>query len=667
MKVILIILLTLFLTITSIFGITIININKDASYKDEYDLAEEEKIEDSKTIAPDSEVKTIDDIEGVSIPDIDNIGAKDEESKETEEQAGLDTEDETATENQQDDEEQTEDEESDQSEETEEDSEDEEEETEEEEIIEDNTIRIFLDGDMQNGIYLGETTCGEESTEAYNLYGEEFKNTGFSFTWKNNDTAFLPGSTHYIYIYFYNAKSGWDYIREEVKLPGEKECERDIVIFIDKPQDKAITENLQQINGWTVDLRNEENPGIENIEIYLNGPKGYGSPLGAVEYGLLRYDVAEFLDNTNYLRSGFDFNELIELEPGSKHTLFIYSHSSTDNSFNYEKREIYLSGKREEKAVIKAFIDQEKLSQDNIIEITGWAVDKTLIDKYLDERRASDEDTFETAGDGYSIKKVVFTSNRDGNKNIYSINIDGTGLTRLTSYSGSDFYPEASPDGRKITYASDIGGIWQIMVMDWNGKNKKQITHNSFRCGYPSWSFDGKYIYFEAYINGDWELYRIKSDGTGQKRLTFNSSYNDWHPNGHPFKYEVIYESGVTGKENIYVMSHSGSGIRKIGGSGPRRRVPDVSNDGKKITYMRYSGSNSDIWIMDYNGQNEIKLTSNPDWDGHPSFSPDDKYIIYDEIKGSKEDLIIIDIASGAKTNITNSSSIDEDPSFLYQ
>jgi hypothetical protein len=324
MKFISIILLILFLAITSIFGITIIKRTKDIDYEEEYDPAEDEKIEDSKTIAPDSEVKTIDDMEDLSRPDMDDIRAKDEESKETEEeQSDLGSGDETTEETQQDGEEGTEDEESRETEETEDEAEEEAEE-EDEETIEDNTVRVFLDGDMKNGIYLGETTCGEESTEAFNLYGEEFRNTGFTFTWKNNDAGFLPGSTHYIYIYFYNAESGWDYIREEVKLSGETECERDIVIFIDKPHDKTITESLQQINGWSVDLRNEESPGIEKIEIYLNGPKDYGKPIGPVDYGLLRYDVSEFLDNLNYLRSGFDFNELIDLEPGSQHTLFIY-------------------------------------------------------------------------------------------------------------------------------------------------------------------------------------------------------------------------------------------------------------------------------------------------------------------------------------------------------
>ncbi len=660
MKVILIILIILFLAITSLYGITIINKNKSIDYEDEYSLTTEEKSEDSKTTSPDSKVETIGDNQEILNIDLDNIGADDEESNTTEDkQEDLTSDDEKTPETQQNEGEEAE-------EEVEEVEEAEEEESEEEEKIEDNTIRIFLDGDMENGIYLGETICDQESIEAYGLYGEEFKNTGFKFTWENNDVNFLPGSTHYIYIYFYSTELGWDHIREEINLPGEKDCERDIIIFIDKPQEKTITESLQLIDGWTVDLRNDESPGIKEVEIYLNGPKDYGKSIGTIQYGIPRYDVVEFLKNQSYLNSGYRFDEPIDLEPGSKHTLFIYAYSSQDNSFNYEKREIYLSGIKEEKAIIKAQINQEKLSQDNIIEVTGWAINKKILEDYLKEKLELEKETTESE-DGYSIKKAVFTSNRDGNKNIYSINIDGTGITRLTSYSGNDFYPEASQDGHKIAYASDIGGVWQIMVMDWDGKNKKQITHNSFRCGYPSWSFDGKYIYFEAYIDGDWELFRINSNGTGQKRLTFDSNHNDWHPNGHPFKYKIIYESGVTGHENIYVMDHNGSGIKNICDSGPRRRVPDVSNDGNKITYMRYSGDNSEIWIMDYSGQNETRLTSNPDWDGHPSFSPDDKYIIYDEKKGSKEDLILIDLASGIKTNITNSSSIDEDPSFLYR
>ncbi|MEA2016412.1 MAG: hypothetical protein U9O59_06905 [Actinomycetota bacterium] len=538
-------------------------------------------------------------------------------------------------------------------------SEEDEESKEIDEEVKNNTVRFFLDGDMENGIYLGETISNRESAEVSEKYGEDFLNTGFKFTIKNSDNLnLLPGSTHYIYIYFYSEKSGWDYVRKEINFPGEEAVEKKITIAIDKPEEKSITDSLQLINGWAVDLRNKDNPGIKNIEIYLDGPKGYGKSIGDINYGIQRSDVANFLEDQDYLNSGYIFSKKIELETGSTHTLFTYAFSSTDDSYNYKKIEIYLSGTKEEKAIINARIYTQNLSSNDVIEITGWAIDKSILKEYQEEEEEEEEQA--------TIRRLIFISNRDGNDNIYSINIDGTGLTRLTDSHRNDLYPEVSPDGEKIAYTSDIGGVWQIMVMDWNGGNKKQITNNNFKSAYPSWSYDGKYIYFEAYIEGDWELYRIGSNGTGQRRLTFNHNSHDWHPSGHPQGYDIVYESGVTGHENIYAMNHDGSGIIKICGDGPRRRVPDVSPDGKKITYMRYPGRYADIWIMDYNGQNETRLTDNSDEDGHSSFSPDNKYIVYEERKGSKEDLILINLATGEKTNITNSPYSDKDGSFLY-
>lgn len=660
MKVILIILLIIFLLIISLYSITIISRNKSTASEEADSLTTEESNKDGKTTISNSRVTTIDDIQETYGDDVDNIssGIKENEIEEGSNTTGStnDSEEETLQDN---DEEASQtplqDNEGNDSEETS---------AEEEEEIKNGTIKFFLDGDMENGIYLGETLCSMESAEAFQLYGEDFKDTGFKFTCKNDDSLnLLAGSTHYIYIYFYGAKSGWDYIREEIDLSGEEVREKNIIIFIDEPKEKTITSSLQLIRGWAVDLRNKENSGIKDIEIYLNGPRGYGKLLGSSQYSIPRQGVADFFENQNYLNSGYQFEKLVKLEPGSIHTIFIYAISSKDDSFNYEVREIYLSGTKEEKAIISAQINMQKLNQDSIIEITGWAVDKNV----LKEKQMLEEKVSEIDGE-YSIKKVVYTSTRDGNENIYSINLDGTGLTRLTDHPGSDLYPEASPDGKKIAYTSDIGGIWQIMIMDWDGKNKKQITYNHFRSGYPSWSYDSIYIYFEAYIDGDWELFRIKSDGTEQKRLTFNPNFHDWHPNGHPYNYEIIYESGITGQENIYVMDHNGSGKRNICDDGPRRRAPDVSPDGSRITYMSYSGDNSEIWIMDYNGQNEIRLTDNPDWDGHPSFSPDGKYIVYEEGKESvEEDLILMDLITGQRINITNSPYIDADASFLYQ
>ncbi|HAJ95047.1 MAG TPA: hypothetical protein DCP02_02325, partial [Actinobacteria bacterium] len=313
---------------------------------------------------------------------------------------------------------------------------------------------------------------------------------------------------------------------------------------------------------------------------------------------------------------------------------------------------------------------------DNKLYIEGYAIETGRVEKFLQQQKEESsaqaaesppEDSQSSASGGYSMKKVVFKSNRDGNDNIYSINLDGSDWQRLTDHNGGDLYPEVSPDGKKIAYTSDINGVWQIMIMDWNGQNKRQITHNGFRSAYPSWSHNMKYIYFEAYLDGDWELYRIKSDGTYQKRLTHNSGGHDWHPSGHPFDSKIIFESGMPGHDDIYIMNHDGSAASRIFDNHVRRRTPDLSNDSTKITYTRYFGDNSEVYYADIRDQNEIRITHNGDWDGHPMFSPDDKLIVYEEKSGGKYDIIIFDIETGRKTNITNTGYNNIDACFMYQ
>jgi TolB protein len=203
--------------------------------------------------------------------------------------------------------------------------------------------------------------------------------------------------------------------------------------------------------------------------------------------------------------------------------------------------------------------------------------------------------------------------------------------------------------------------------MDWNGQNKRQITNNNYRCAYPTWSHDMRYIFFEAYIDGDWELFRINSDGSGQKRLTYNSGGHDWHPSAHPFDTKVIFESGMPGHDDIYIMNYDGSAVSRIFARHERRRTPDLSSDSTKLVYTRYFGDNSEVYYADIRDQNEIRITTNGDWDGHPMFSPDGKLIVYEQRTGGKEDLIIYDIATGQKTNVTNTGHKDSDACFMYQ
>jgi Tol biopolymer transport system component len=666
MRVILILFLILFVIISSLFLTTFFS--QMTSSRQALELTEEEQTKDeSISIIPDTKPDAVSEVQGLENPLQDEMGSSSADA--------LKGEDDQITLNEiQDTEEEQNNEEQNsvqQSEVTPEQSS-----SQDSEDPEQDTIKIYLDGDMENGIYLGIASYGINSSRASEFYGPELADTGFRFEWDSTDLELEPGSTHFLYIYYYNTESGWDHIRKEINITGQKPGDTDIKIFIDEPVGQKSLEKLTRVKGWTLDATSLDNTGIGKVRIYLDGPMDFGQNLGDVAYGIPRSGVVEFFNNENYLYSGFNLNiEDLDPEPGSKHTLFVYAENSDNpNLYNFEKTDIYFSGKKEEKAVIEATISLQKLASDNKLYIEGYAIEIGRLEEFLNQQKEEGivdptegvNSQYSASGE-YSIQKLVFKSNRDGNENIYSINIDGSGWQRLTDYNGADLYPEASPDGKKIAYTSDIKGIWQIMVMDWNGQNKRQITHNSFRSAYPSWSYDMKYIYFEAFIDGDWELYRINSNGTGQKRLTHNSAGHDWHPSGHPFDTKIIFESGMPGHDDIYIMNHDGSSVSRIFNTHERRRTPDLSSDSTKITYTRYFGNNSEVYYTDIRDQNEIRVTHNGDWDGHPMFSPDGKLIVYEERSGGKEDLIIFNIETGEKTNITNTGHNDNDACFMYQ
>jgi len=148
-----------------------------------------------------------------------------------------------------------------------------------------------------------------------------------------------------------------------------------------------------------------------------------------------------------------------------------------------------------------------------------------------------------------SRTKITFSSNRDGNYNIYTINPDGSDLKQLT-YEGYNRFPAWSPDGKKITFARNYGKI----TSDWLGNNEIWIMNNDRSEEHkltdgsaPSWSPDGtKIVYNQVSLiithvdhpEGGSEIRIIDIDGSNDRILT-KGIYPSWSSNGE----EIIFSS----------------------------------------------------------------------------------------------------------------------------
>jgi len=163
-----------------------------------------------------------------------------------------------------------------------------------------------------------------------------------------------------------------------------------------------------------------------------------------------------------------------------------------------------------------------------------------------------------TSANGYDAEatvspkedKIVFTSTRDGDPELYVMDIDGSNQMRLTFEKGYDGGAFFSQDGSKIVFRAsrpkteeelkdyeDLAKngmfrptILEIYVMNSDGSDIKQVTNFGKASFAPFFHPDGKRIIFSSNVNSqsgrDFDLYLINIDGTGLEQITFNDTFD---------------------------------------------------------------------------------------------------------------------------------------------
>ena len=153
------------------------------------------------------------------------------------------------------------------------------------------------------------------------------------------------------------------------------------------------------------------------------------------------------------------------------------------------------------------------------------------------------------------------------NDGIWIVNADGTGLVRVAD---PQFVTDWSPDGRQLMLANDFDGDFELYAMNLDGSGVTKLTDNNAN-DYPgrgaAWSRpDGTRILFTSDRGGTGEqnIYVMNADGTGVTQLTPNDGFNDVGPSWSPDATHIVFESNRAGDEQIFVMNANGSGITQL-------------------------------------------------------------------------------------------------------
>lgn len=214
-------------------------------------------------------------------------------------------------------------------------------------------------------------------------------------------------------------------------------------------------------------------------------------------------------------------------------------------------------------------------------------------------------------------KRIVFTHMG----RIYTMNIDGTGMKKITDPECSE--PAWSPDGMRIVYVKEHGALFNndLYIINANGSGERRLTALGW-VGSPTWSHSGQKIAFAGTegnpFSGDLDIYVMNADGSKLKRLT-NHPARDRLPQWSPSDDRIAFTSQRDGNQEIYTIRPSGSDLLRLTNNNRGDYNPRWSLDGRKIVFVaQIDTDNDEIYIMNANGSNERRLTTNDFEDNSP-------------------------------------------------
>src|SRR6266702_766139 len=198
----------------------------------------------------------------------------------------------------------------------------------------------------------------------------------------------------------------------------------------------------------------------------------------------------------------------------------------------------------------------------------------------------------------------------DHHDEVWTIDADGTDLTRLTHSPGFEFDPSWSPDGTRIAFRSERSGESEIWVMHADGSGQHRLARGLS----PAWSPDGKRIAFNSNLTGDHVMYIAQADGSKVVDLSgVGEGWQvDWSPDGR-FILFTSHRDHPDNNTDVYVMRPDGSGVRRL--THQLATTPAWSPDGKHIVF-----SAPGLFVMNPDGTGVTPLptdvgeTSLPDW-----------------------------------------------------
>ena len=239
-------------------------------------------------------------------------------------------------------------------------------------------------------------------------------------------------------------------------------------------------------------------------------------------------------------------------------------------------------------------------------------------------------------------KRIAFSSNRGGSRQIWAADADGANAIALTSFSqGVVGSPRWSPDGQSIAFDARPDGNVDVYVVRAEGGQPRRLTDDLASDSVPSWSPDGRYIYFCSNRGNRRQLYRMPSGGGAQTQFTKNGGFvSQPSPDGQWIYYTVadrgLWRIPASGGEESQVLAN----VHDFGFAVTSRGVYAVTGPVRNEKEPRIEWT---VQLLAAGAAPKPVFVITRPFGLHITVSPDDRRLAWSQTDSQSADLMLVE------------------------
>ncbi|HEU4509529.1 MAG TPA: hypothetical protein VFR78_14890 [Pyrinomonadaceae bacterium] len=220
-----------------------------------------------------------------------------------------------------------------------------------------------------------------------------------------------------------------------------------------------------------------------------------------------------------------------------------------------------------------------------------------------------------------------------------------------------------SPDGQRIVTTSKRTGNWEVWIYDVRTTQWTQVTNDPADDFEAKWSPDSSTLVFCSTRTGQKDIWTIDLKTGALKQITF-SEHDDEYPAWSPDGKQLVYTGGPWGKRDYYVVPATGGTARRVSRQSGRAGACAFEASGETLICHRYDSGSGDVFRMRVDNGEVIPLTTGKPWDYKPNTSPGDELIAFSRAEEGPSQIFLVPGTGGRAQQLTSAPDDDRWPTW---